>query len=234
MAPQCLRACEDAKIYSQRLSHRASSIVHGSFGRTQGESPFEGQLRTRQALDEAQAGFAQTIGNLSKKLGFLVQDNSNSDDDKKRRRLQSDVRISKQCLNICNMANDVSRQKLFRIGEVVAEGDSDQVVVTTLADLFDIGKASSNDHWAQLIGSMTGESLLHLTENRHSSRFGAYNSSTIENDIQGSVPIKNRTKDEQASSHQASDFDQNYDLKPRQGCAWTRHPLTSRGSELCT
>lgn len=41
------------------------------------------------------------------------------------------------------MASEISRQKVYRIGEVIGEGDSDQVVVTTLADLFDIGKALS-------------------------------------------------------------------------------------------
>ena len=62
------------------------------------------------------------------------------------------------------MAGEFSRQKVSKFGEVVADGDSDQVVVTTLADLFDIGEALSKDNSAQLIGSMTGEILRHLTE----------------------------------------------------------------------
>lgn len=52
-------------------------------------------------------------------------------------------------------------------------GDSDQVVVNTLADLFDIKKALSTDNSAQLVGSMTEEALRHLTEKRYNSRFGA-------------------------------------------------------------
>lgn len=55
---------------------------------------------------------------------------------------------------------------------MVAEGDSDQVVVTTLADLFDIKKALSKDNSAQLVGSMTPENLQSLTEKRYGSRFG--------------------------------------------------------------
>jgi hypothetical protein len=57
---------------------------------------------------------------------------------------------------------------------VIADGNSDQVVVTTLADLFDVKKALSKDNSAQLVGSMTDESLRHLTEQRYSSRFGAF------------------------------------------------------------
>jgi hypothetical protein len=40
---------------------------------------------------------------------------------------------------------------------VIAEGSSDQVVVTTLADLFDIQKALPKDNSAQLVGSMNAE-----------------------------------------------------------------------------
>jgi hypothetical protein len=56
---------------------------------------------------------------------------------------------------------------------VIADGDSDQVVVTTLADLFDIKKAISRDHSAQLVGSIIEEALGQLVEKRYSSRFRA-------------------------------------------------------------
>lgn len=72
------------------------------------------------------------------------------------------------------MANEVSSQKIYRVGEVVADGESDQVVVTTLADLFDIKRAVSQGNSAQLVGSMTEEALHHLTERRYSSRFGLH------------------------------------------------------------
>lgn len=60
---------------------------------------------------------------------------------------------------------------------MIADGDSDQVVVTTLADLFDVKKAVSKGNSAQLIGSMTEEALRHLTDKRYSSRFGAVGAS---------------------------------------------------------
>lgn len=50
------------------------------------------------------------------------------------------------------------------------EGDSDQVVVTTLADLFDIKKAYAKDNAAQLVGSMTSDDLRQIAEKGYSSR----------------------------------------------------------------
>jgi hypothetical protein len=58
---------------------------------------------------------------------------------------------------------EVDHQKIYKIGEVNADGDSDQVVVTTLADLFDIGKAFSSGTSAQLVGSMMDETLRQIS-----------------------------------------------------------------------
>lgn len=169
---QCLRVCEDAKAYLQSVSDRASPLLHDTAKIAVQAHSYEAQLRTNHALETSRDSFAQTIGHLSKRLESLVQDTNTYTSDE-RLRLQSDVEISKQCLDLCSMATEVSRQKVYRIGEVIADGDSDQVVVTTLADLFDIGKALSKDKSAQLVGSMTTESLRHLSEQRYSSRFGA-------------------------------------------------------------
>jgi hypothetical protein len=68
----------------------------------------------------------------------------------------------------------VSSQKVYRVGEVIADGDSDQVVANTLADLFDVKRAISKDRSAQLVGSMSGEDLRFLAEKRYESRFGAF------------------------------------------------------------
>lgn len=169
---QCLRVCEDAEAYLQSASDRASPLLHDPTKITVQAPSYEAQLRTNQALENSRDSFAQTIGHLSKRLESLVQDTNTCSSDE-RLRLQSDVDISKQCLEVCSMGAEVSRQKVYKIGEVIADGDSDQVVVTTLADLFDIGKALSKDNSAQLVGSMTAESLRHLTEKRYGSRFGA-------------------------------------------------------------
>jgi Fungal N-terminal domain of STAND proteins len=172
---QCLRVCEDARSYIESLSNRESSLLQEATQNTVEDyvqNSFEAQLLTRQALDENRDSFAEIIGHLRKRLETLVQNNDPGNDNE-RLRLQTDINISKQCLDVCKVASEVSRQKIYRIGEVIADGDSDQVVVTTLADLFDIKKALSKDNSAQLVGSMTDESLQHLTERRYSSRFGA-------------------------------------------------------------
>jgi hypothetical protein len=172
---QCLRICEDARSYIESLSNRESSLLQEAPQNALEDymrNSFEAQLLTRQALDENRDSFAEIIGHLRKRLETLVQ-NEDPGNDNERLRLQADINISKQCLDVCKVASEVSRQKVYRIGEVIADGDSDQVVVTTLADLFDIKKALSKDNSAQLVGSMTDESLRHLAEKRYSSRFGA-------------------------------------------------------------
>jgi hypothetical protein len=78
------------------------------------------------------------------------------------------------------VASDISDQKIFRVGEVIADGESDQVVVTTLADLFDVKKARSTGNSAQLVGSMEPRELQHLVEKRYSSRFGTSNGGSDE------------------------------------------------------
>ncbi|KAF2173317.1 hypothetical protein M409DRAFT_17258 [Zasmidium cellare ATCC 36951] len=169
---QCLRVCEEAKIYIQKLSTGASSLLDGESRGAAREPLHEAQIKTRQTLYETQENFAQTFGHLSRRLEALIQ-NQSPDDDDERSKLEKDIQTSKQCLDVCNIATEITRQKVYKIGEVIADGNSDQVVVTTLADLFDIGKATSKDSSAQLLGSMSEEALRHLADQRYSSRFGA-------------------------------------------------------------
>ncbi|KAF4170008.1 hypothetical protein CNMCM6936_005153 [Aspergillus lentulus] len=171
---QCLRICQDAKSFLETLTQRESAVLQEAprnITPDDVQDRFEAQLLTRQALDENRAGFTGIIRRLQERLDSLV---TNTDqNDKERLALQEDIQISRQCLEVCNMASEVSRQKIYRIGEVVADGDSDQVVVTTLADLFDIKKALSKGNSAQLVGSMTEDALRNLTDKRYSSRFAA-------------------------------------------------------------
>jgi hypothetical protein len=161
---QCLRICQDASSYIKSLSDRESSLLQETPQSTVEGNAFE-------ALDENRGSFVAATDLLRKRLEFLIQ-NDSPDKDKERSQLQADINVSKQCLEVCKVANEVSRQTVYRIGEVIAENDSDQVVVTTLADLFDVKKALSKDRSAQLVGSMTPENLQYLTEKRYSSRFG--------------------------------------------------------------
>ncbi|KAF2158405.1 hypothetical protein M409DRAFT_71661 [Zasmidium cellare ATCC 36951] len=169
---QCLNVCEEARTYLQNLSTGTASLLHEA-PRDAGQDHFyEAQVQTRQALNETQDRLAQTSSDLSRRLHALVSDPA-SEHSEERMKLQSDIEISKQCLGVCNAASEVSRQKIYRVGEVIADGGSDQVVATTLADLFDVGKAVSKNNSAQLVAYLTDEGLRHLTEKRYSSRFGA-------------------------------------------------------------
>ncbi|CAI6049359.1 unnamed protein product, partial [Clonostachys chloroleuca] len=87
-------------------------------------------------------------------------------------RLEKDIEASRQCLEVCKVASsEVSTGKIYRIKEAVADGDSDQMLVTTLTDLFNIEKALSQGKSAQLLGSMSDETPQKVSEQRYSSRF---------------------------------------------------------------
>ncbi|KUL81713.1 hypothetical protein ZTR_09517 [Talaromyces verruculosus] len=170
---QCIRVCEDAKSYMDSLISRESFMLPQlSYNDPEHvQASFEAQRQTRQIFDENQNRFAELIDHLQRHLRSLVLDRPPNDPD--RTKFQEDIDISRQCLEVCKTASEISRQKIYRVGEVIADGESDQVVVTTLADLFDVRKASSKGNSAQLVGSMTSEDLRHLTEERYKSRFGS-------------------------------------------------------------
>lgn len=214
---QCLRICEDARSYIESLSIRESSLLPETPQNAVDENPFEAQLRTRQALDENRDSFAHTIGYLRKRLDRLIQDDD-PEKDNERSRLQADINISKQCLDVCQVASEVSRQKVYRIGEVIAEGDSDQVVVTTLADLFDVKKALSKDSSAQLVGSMTADNLRYLTGKRYSSRFGtlASHSHPAESGTTNSPAVFEVQKSRQALASRTSSHEESPGPRSRQ------------------
>lgn len=168
---QCLLICEDAKACIESLGE--STLLQETPQNTIEDDmrEFKAKLLTRQTLDGTRDNLAETIGRLRERLESLLKEDPDNSDD--RIRLQNEINISKQSLDICKLASEVSHQKIYRIGEVIADGESDQVVVTTLADLFDVKKAVSTGNSAQLVGSMTAESLRDLTDKRYSSRFGA-------------------------------------------------------------
>jgi hypothetical protein len=173
---QCLRICEDSKQFLESM-RRSSVLEVNDAVEDHHHDSFEAQLLTRQALDENRDRFVNIISHLRSRLESQVFENS-PENKKERSRLLDDINTSKQCLEICKVASEVSSQKIYRVGEVIADGDSDQVVANTLADLFDVKKAISKDRSAQLVGSMSGEDLRFLAEKRYESRFGAFVSGT--------------------------------------------------------
>ena len=178
---QCLLICEDARSYIESLSNRESTLLQEAPQNATDDyiqSRFEAQLLTRQALDKNRDSLAEIIGRLQGRLNSVLL-NGDTGSDNERLRLQKDIDISKQCLEVCKVASEVSHQKIYRVGEAIADGDSDHVVITTLADLFHVQKASATGNSALLIGSMTDESLRHVIDKRYSSRFGTAASDTV-------------------------------------------------------
>ncbi|KAH7406617.1 hypothetical protein DE146DRAFT_398656 [Phaeosphaeria sp. MPI-PUGE-AT-0046c] len=197
---QCLRICEDSQQFLESLRKSSVLGVHEAV-EDQHHDSFEAQLLTRQLLDTNRDGFINIITQLRSRLEFLVFENS-PENNQERSRLLDDINASKQCLEICKVASEVSSQKIYRVGEVTADGESDQVVVNTLADLFDVKKAVSKDRSAQLVGSMSGEDLRFLAEKRYGSRFGAMASE--HNSPNHSARTTHTEQETRSTSHQAN------------------------------
>lgn len=170
---QCLRICQDAQSYIESLQKRQPS-------RPQTSSPLEGtvrnhfeaELRTSRVLDENRDSFIQTISYLQQRLASTVMA---SDERKPSQvaRLQEDINISKQCLEVCKEASQqIQQRKIHLFGEVISGDDADQVVITTLADFFDVKKVLAKNRTTQLVGSMSDETAQKVSEGRYGSRFG--------------------------------------------------------------
>lgn len=186
---QCLRICEDAKSYIESLADGETSWKGPTPPQTSADThnQFEAQLLIRKVLGENRDNLAQTIGRLRERLESLPMDGT-PQNDRERLRLQEEIKTSTQCLEVCKMASsEVAHQKVYRVGELIADGDSDQVVVTTLADLFDVKRASSTGGSAQWIGSMNDETVRQVSKDRYGSRFGAVISAETSNILPSST-----------------------------------------------
>ena len=107
---------------------------------------------------------------MSHPLTLLHQSTSSSQQEEIE--IPEGINITRQCLEVCKVAGEIYHQNKYSIEKVIAEDNSDQVVVTTLADLFGIKKAppKSNlvqDDSAQLISSMMENNLRHLAEKHY-------------------------------------------------------------------
>jgi hypothetical protein len=172
---QCLRICERASSFIKSLQdgqpvlqretpQRSAEYVLGQF---------EAQLLTQKSLNENRDNLLETIGRLRERLESIIS-NGNPAGESETLRLQEEINFLKQCLEVCKQAsNQVSSQKIHIIGEVIGDEDCDQVVVTTLADLFNVGKVKAKSRSAQLVGSMPADVLKAMSKDRYGSRFGA-------------------------------------------------------------
>lgn len=154
---------------------------HGTLG------DFDTHCRTSQAT------LLGVIDNLGERLQSLVK-NKSIGNDHERLRLQEDLDMSKKCLQVCKVASEISYQKIQRIGEAVAEDSSDQVVVTTSADLFDLKVALSKGHSAQLVGILTPENFNYMADKRYDGRSGV----SLDHSVQSQSSISSSQRDKQS------------------------------------
>ena len=172
---QCLQICQDAKLYLESLASRDSSLLQeASPGNSSNalQEVFEAQLLTRQTLSDNQASLMKIMTRLRERLESVILGGDSSE----RALLQEDIQTSRQCLDVCKLASsEITSQKIHIVGEVVADGESDNMVVTTLAELFNVGKATATEKSAILVGSMSDEALIQLSHDRYNSRVGTVN-----------------------------------------------------------
>jgi hypothetical protein len=129
-------------------------------------------MLTRKASDDNPGNFADIRNCLGKRLESVMT-STNTEKDHERLRLQEDINLTRQYFEVCRMAKETSQLIIHKFGEVIADGDSDQVLGTTWADRFEVEKALSKSNSAQLIYSMSEETLQQMIEKRYNSRFGA-------------------------------------------------------------
>ncbi|KAF5542797.1 hypothetical protein FMEXI_7319 [Fusarium mexicanum] len=172
---QCLRICQDARSFIDSLADREEALRDQPLSESvaDSEAPFEAQLLIRRTLNESRDNLAQTIGRLQERLDSMATSGTPKSD-VGYLQLEGDLKTSKQCLELCKTASEqVANQKVYTVGEMIADGESDQVVITTLADLFNVKKASSTNRSAQWIGSLSDDTARQVSKDRYSSRFGA-------------------------------------------------------------
>jgi hypothetical protein len=175
---------------------------------------FEAQLATYQALSEGRDKLSENIGRLQERLDSMSQ-SGEPERSPERLQLQEDIDTQKQCLEVCKQASNlVSYRKVHTFGELVADNDSDQLVVTTLADLFDVKKALATNNSAQLVGSMTEAALVKISGDRYGSRFGAL---TPQVDVATKLPTPETRRDDSSPPNQATKDEQPADSEKRQG-----------------
>jgi hypothetical protein len=81
-----------------------------------------------------------------------------------------EAEIANQGLELCTqVSKQLPTQTIHIIDEAICEGNSSQVVVTTLADLFVVGKVKAKKNSSQLVGSMDSNTLLALVKQHYGS-----------------------------------------------------------------
>ena len=173
---QCILVCKDAQLYIESLRDQAPSLGQGESqtAADTAKSRFEAQHDTHQALEEVRETFSVTIGRLQERLDSLEL-RGEPQSSVERRQLQADLDAQKKCLQLCKQAaQDVSYRKMHTFGEITADDDSYGVVVTTLADLFDVKKVTSKKGSSLFVGSFSDAALMQLSADHREGRYAAH------------------------------------------------------------
>jgi hypothetical protein len=195
---QCLRICQDAQAHieslqrQQPLPQQPSSPLEGTV-----RGHFEAELKTSQVLNGNRDSLVQTISYLQQRLASVITGGDERERSQRVASLLEDINVAKQCLEVCREAsNQIQLRKIHVIGEVIADDDTDQVVITTLADLFDVKKVMAKNRTTQLVGSMSDETAQKMFEGRPGGRSGSRSGRPSGDGSQGSsAPTSNPVQD---------------------------------------
>lgn len=200
---RCLQICDRARIYIESLQEQQAPLL----GQTRAtdtfiQTHFDARILTTRVLDANRARLMGTMRSLQEQLHSMNGQNSDGHE-RSKTCLSDDVRAAEECLRVCSEAYEqVTRLKVHNIGPVIAENDTDQVVITTMADLFNVERVQAKSRSAQLVGSTTPDVLRQISADRYGSRFGAVNGGLSSGD-ETTAPsvIVSRNADRSAPSH---------------------------------
>lgn len=174
VSKQYRRICQDARSYIESLTTQERGRLREAPQSAAGNhmhNCLDEQFLTRQALDENRKGFMEVIDRLQDCMKSLAL-NGDSNDNNGETQLDEDLITLKQFLEVQKIENKSTLQQIHKIEEAVAESNSDQIVVTTLANSFHVKRAVSKNNSMQLVGSMMEETLRDIGKIRYNTRFG--------------------------------------------------------------
>ncbi|KAM0253098.1 hypothetical protein ACHAQJ_007420 [Trichoderma viride] len=164
-AQQCLLICESARSHLQNLQQQFQPMD---------AQPDQSRIQTAVALSEARDRMVHMITDLQKRLVALSEQSlstevslRSNEIEQDRLRLLKEIDTAKQCLEVCNLAADqASRQRVHVFGDISAEDNSQQVIVSTVGDLLNAKSVRVGNWSTQWLGSMTDASLQQLSIDR--------------------------------------------------------------------
>jgi chromosome segregation ATPase len=163
-AQQCILICESARSHIQSLQDE----IHLD------AEPNQDRRQTAIALSEARDRMVRMITDLQERLVDLSAKSvstevslRSNEFEKDRVRLLKEIDTAKQCLEVCNMAADqASKQRVHVFGDVSAEDNAQQIIVSTVGDLLNAKNIKVGNFSSQWLGSMTDASLQQLSIDR--------------------------------------------------------------------